>query len=144
MLDGVPPDAFDALFYQVIEVPGVLEPFRCLASRAVIALDGTGHFCSRKIHCPRCLKRKRADGGTEYYHAFLGASLVAPGHHRVVPLPPEFIVAQDGAEKQDCERNAATCWLSRQGPRLKYLRPVFVGDALFACQPIASDRRAGR
>jgi hypothetical protein len=142
MLDGVPADAFDALFYQAIEVPGVLEPFRCLAGRPVIALDGTEHFCSRKVHCPRCLKRKRADGGTEHYHAFLGASLVAPGHNRVVPLPPAFIVAQDGAEKQDCERNAAKRWLSRQGPRLKYLRPVFVGDDLFACQPIAAAIRA--
>jgi hypothetical protein len=137
MLDGVPPDAFEALFHQALETPGVLETFRCLGGRPVIALDGTEHFCSRKIHCPRCLKRKRADGGTEYYHSFLGASLVAPGHNRVVPLPPEFVVAQDGAEKQDCERNAAKRWLGRQGPRLRHLRPVFVGDDLFACQPVA-------
>lgn len=95
-LDGAPPDTFDPLFYRVLETPGVLEPFRCLDGRPVVALDGTEHFCSRKIHCPRCLKRKRSDGGTEYYHAFLGASLVAPGGNRVVPLPPEFIAAQDG------------------------------------------------
>jgi hypothetical protein len=28
---------------------------------------------------------------------------VAPEHNRVVPLEPEFIVPQDGHEKQDCE-----------------------------------------
>src|SRR5208283_2534416 len=50
---------------------------------------------------------KRSDGGTEYFHAFLGASIVAPGHQQVLPLPPEFIAPQDGVEKQDCERNAA-------------------------------------
>jgi hypothetical protein len=36
----------------------------------------------------------------------LAATVVAPGHSKVVPLAPEFIVEQDGAEKQDCERNA--------------------------------------
>ena len=137
MLDGAPPDAFDPLFYRVLETPGVLEPFLRLAGRPVVALDGTEHFRSRNIHCPRCLKRERSDSGTEYYHAFLGASLVAPGSNRVVPLPPEFVAARDGAEKQDCERNAAKRWLARQGPRLRHLRPIFVGDDLFACQPIA-------
>jgi hypothetical protein len=103
-----------------------------------IALDGTEHFCSRRIHCPRCSTRKRSDGGTEYFHAFLGASIVAPAHQQVLPLPPEFIVPQDGAEKQDCERNAAKRWLARHGPAAAHLRPVFLGDDLFACQPIAA------
>ena len=63
---------------------------------------------------------------------------MAPGHRQVLPLPPEFITPQDGAEKQDCERNAAKRWLARHGPGLKPLRPVFLGDDLFACQPIAA------
>jgi hypothetical protein len=103
----------------------------------LIALDGTEHFCSRKIHCERCSTRRRSDGGTEYFHAFLGASMVAPGHTRVLPLPPEFVAPQDGAEKQDCERNAAKRWLTRHGPAVAHLRPVYLGDDLFACQPIA-------
>jgi hypothetical protein len=41
---------------------------------------------------------------------FPGATLVAPGHKKVLPLPPEFIVPRDGSEKQDCERNAAKRW----------------------------------
>ena len=107
MLDGAPPAAFDPLFFKTIATEGVLDPFQRLNGRVLIALDGTEHFCSRKIHCPRCSTRKRSDGGTEYCHAFLGASIVAPGHQQVLPLPPEFIAPQDGAEKQDCERNAA-------------------------------------
>ena len=142
MLDGAPPEAFDPLFWQVLDLPGVLDRYRCIDGRPIVALDGTEHFVSRKIHCKRCLKRKRADGGTEYFHAFLGASLVAPGSNRVLPLPPEFVLAQDGAEKQDCERNAAKRWLARQGARLKELRPIVVGDDLFACQPIAEAIRA--
>ncbi|PPQ33840.1 hypothetical protein CCS01_13315 [Rhodopila globiformis] len=142
MLDGAPTAAFDGLFLKTLETPGLLAPFQRLGGRTPIALDGTEHHCSRKIHCPRCLTRKRANGGTEYFHAFLGASIVAQGHQHVLPLPPEFIVPQDGAAKQDCERNAAKRWLARHGASLAHLRPVFLGDDLFACQPIAADIQA--
>jgi hypothetical protein len=138
MLDGAAPAAFDALFTEAIEVAGPLTPFQCLDGRMLIALDGTEHFCSRKIKCQQCSTRRRADGGTEYFHTFLGASLVAPGHKQVLPLPPEFIAPQDGAEKQDCERNAAKRWLARHGASFARLRPVFLGDDLFACQPIVA------
>ena len=152
MLDGAATASFDPLFFKTIETAGVLAPFQRLGARLPIALDGTEHFCSRKIHCPRCLRRKRSHGGTEYFHSFLGATIVAPGHQQVLPLPPEFIVPQDGAEKQDCERNPAfgnACvpqpnawnatkrWLERHGPTVACLRPVFLGNDLFACQPIA-------
>lgn len=142
MLDGAPPEAFDALFRQTLDAAGPLTAFRRLDDRVLIALDGTEHFCSRKIQCPRCLHRRRADGGEEYFHSFLGASLVAPGHAQVLPLAPEFITPQDGAEKQDCERNAAKRWLSRHGPGLASLRPVYLGDDLFACQPIVAAIKA--
>jgi hypothetical protein len=137
MLDGASPAAFDPLFFKTIETEGVLAPFQRLGGRTLIALDGTEHFCSRKIHCKRCSTRRRSDGGIEYFHSFLGASIVAPGHTRVLPLPPEFVAPQDGAEKQDCERNAAKRWLARHGPAVAQLRPVYLGDDLFACQPIA-------
>ena len=138
MLDGAAPAAFDGLFMQAMAVAAdALAPFQCLDGRMLIALDGTEHFCSRKIHCPQCSTRRRADGGTEFFHAFLGASLVAPGHKQVLPLPPEFIAPQDGAEKQDCERNAAKRWLAKHGPALARYKPIYLGDDLFACQPIA-------
>ena len=86
-----------------------------------------------------------ANGQVESYHAMLAATLVAPGHamsreplgSRALPLMPEFIAPQDGAEKQDCERNAARRWLAAHGGRVKALRPVYLGDDLFACQPTA-------
>src|SRR4051794_8583509 len=102
----------------------------------LIALDGTEHFGSRKIGCPQCSTRRRSDGGTEYFHSFLGASVVAPGHAQVLPLPAEFIMPQDGTEKQDCERAAAKRWLARHGAGVARFRPVYLGDDLHACQPI--------
>jgi hypothetical protein len=112
-------------------------PFKGLAQTGLAAAF-LAPFCSRKINCQQCSTRRRSDGGTEYFHAFLGASLVAPGHKQVLPLPPAFIAPQDGAEKQDCERNAAKRWLAKHGASFAHLRPVYLGDDLFACQPIAA------
>ncbi|MBF0374118.1 MAG: hypothetical protein HQL39_11960 [Alphaproteobacteria bacterium] len=142
MLDGVPTDHFDAVFQHIVrdlEGSGGLKPLRRLGGRTLIALDGSEHFCSRKVHCPRCSTRKRSDGGTEYFHSFVGATLVAPGHATVVPLPPEFVRPQDGAKKQDCEPNAARRWLSRLGPHYAWLNPVYLGDDIYARQPMCAD-----
>jgi hypothetical protein len=142
MLDGAPRAAFDPLFFKAFDPPEVLTPFQRLGGRILVALDGTEHHCSRKVHCARCSTRKRSDGGTEYFQAFLGASIVAPGHQHVLALPPEFIAPQDGAQKQDCERSATKRWLVRHGASLRRARPVFLGDDLFACQPIAEAMQA--
>jgi hypothetical protein len=91
-----------------------------------------------KIGCPHCLTRERSNGKTESYHSMLAATVVAPGHSKVVPLMPEFIAPQDGAEKQDCERNAVKRWFGKHHTRLAPLRPVYLGDDLFACQPVAT------
>ena len=65
------------------------------------------------------------------------ATVVAPGHSKVVPLTPEFIAPEDRAEKQDCERNAVRRWFEKHSARLAPLRPAFLSDDLFACHPVA-------
>jgi hypothetical protein len=108
-----------------------------LAGRTLVALDGTEYFSSQKLSCPQCLARSRSNGRREHYHAMLAAMIVTPSHNMVLPLMPDFITPQDGAEKQDCERNAARRWLIAHGERVAALRPVYLGDALFSCQPMA-------
>jgi hypothetical protein len=66
----------------------------------------------------------------------LAATLVAPGHDKVIPLEPEFIVPQDGAEKQDCENMAAKRWLAAHAQHYAGLDPVYLGDDLFSRQPL--------
>lgn len=139
MLDGAPTDHFDPVFATLVEdleARGGLKAMRCLNGRVLIALDGSEHFCSRKLSCPHCSTRKRADGAVEYFHSFVGATLVAPGHKTVVPLPPEFVRPQDGAAKQDCEPMAARRWLARVGIGYAWLKPVYLGDDLYAHQPM--------
>ena len=139
LLDGVPTAHFDAEFHAVVEeldARRALAPLRRLDGRALIALDGTEFFRSRKIRCDRCSTRRRGDGGTEHFHRMLAANVVAPGQNLTLPLPPEFVRPVDGAAKQDCERQAVKRWLARHGPRCAALRPVHLGDGLYACQPV--------
>lgn len=119
-----------------LEQSGGLAEMRCLDGVLLIALDGTEYHCSNKIHCPNCSHRKRGKSGTEYFHAMLAATIVAPGHNRAIPLQPEFIVPQDGHNKQDCESRAVRRWLAAHGPQYRRFRPVYLGDDLFSRQPI--------
>ena len=109
---------------------------RRLDGHLLVALDGTEFFRSRNIHCDNCSTRRRGDGGTEYFHQMVAATVVAPGRAQSLPLPPEFVAPQDGAAKQDCERQAVKRWLRSHGDRCAALRPVYLGDDLYACQPV--------
>ena len=62
--------------------------------------------------------------------------MVAPGHNRAAPLEPEFIVPQDGHDRQDCASRAVRRWLAAHGGQYARLDPVYLGDDLMSRQPI--------
>jgi len=139
MLDPVDPSHFYPLFGDIVaelRASGGLDSMRCLDGRVLIPLDGTEYHCSREIHCPNCSHRKRGKDKIEYFHSMLAAAIVAPGHNRAIPLEPEFIVPQDGHDKQDCESRAARRWLAAHGAQYRSLDPVYLGDDMFSRQPI--------
>lgn len=139
MLDDADPERLAPCFERIeqeLQKPALCEAFGRLGGRTLVALDGTEYFCSQKLTCPHCQTRKRSNGKIESYHSMLAATVVAPGHGKVVPLRPEFIAKQDGAEKQDCERAAVKRWHAAHGARLKPLRPVYLADDLFACHGV--------
>lgn len=139
MLDTADPALLAPCFSRLEDLlltPALRESFGRLGDRTLVALDGTEYFCSQNIVCPHCQTRKRANGQVESYHSMVAATVVAPGHAKVVPLQPEFIARQDGAEKQDCERAAIKRWHEKHGARLKPLRPVYLADDLFACHSV--------
>src|SRR5919112_5128201 len=150
LLDPVDPDHFHPVFAEVVaelEGSGSLKAFRQLGGHLLIALDGTEYHVSSKVHCQQCSTRKRGkdkqgQDRSEHFHALVSATVVAPDHNRVVPLEPEFIVPQDGYEKQDCESRAVRRWLERHGRRHARLKPIYLGDDLFSRQPICEAVRA--
>ncbi|OGT41733.1 MAG: hypothetical protein A3F13_08785 [Gammaproteobacteria bacterium RIFCSPHIGHO2_12_FULL_40_19] len=65
----------------------------------------------------------------------LGAVIIHPHNKIVIPLAPEPITKQDGATKNDCERNAAKRLLEdirREHPHLKL---IVTEDALSSNGP---------
>ncbi len=140
MLDEADPVLLQPCFERMetlLAEPALRQAFGRLGGRTLVAWDGTEYFCSQKLGCPNCSTRKRSNGKTENYHSLLSATVVAPGHSKVVPLMPEFVTTRDGAEKQDCERAAVKRWFDSHHARLAPLRPIFLGDDLFACHPVA-------
>lgn len=72
-------------------------------------------FSPEKVSCPCCTQQTLKNGNTLYRHTVVTPVIVAPVQSRVVPLPPEFVGAQDGQEKQDGELAAAKRWLTAWG-----------------------------
>lgn len=139
LLDEVKPETvfpvFEAIL-QVLEQQQQLSGFRSFADNLLVALDGTEYFASSQIHCPQCSSRSLKNGVDYYFHAAVTPVIVCPARSQVIPLVPEFIVPQDGHDKQDCENAAAKRWLQQHGKRYRQLKVTLLGDDLYCHQPL--------
>jgi hypothetical protein len=114
-----------------------LDPAR-LQGRFVVALDGTGHVCFRRRHCPYCLVTEHPHY-TLYQHQVLEAKLLGPGD-LTLSMASEFIENSDvnlalnsDARKQDCELKAASRLLPALRRHFPQVRLCLAGDSLYAC-----------
>ena len=62
--------------------------------------------------------------------------IVCPGNPLVIPLIPEFVVPQDGYQKQDCENAAAKRWIQKYAKQYASLGITVLGDDLYCHQPL--------
>jgi hypothetical protein len=113
----------------------MLADFRVLGNQLFVALDGTNYFSSQTIHCHNCLRRQLSNGHTLYYHAAITPVIVCPGQAQVLALPPEYIMPQDGHNKQDCERAAGKRWLAKHAAQVAPHGVTLLGDDLYSNQP---------
>ena len=65
----------------------------------------------------------------------LGWALVHPNLKEVIPLAPEMIIKQDGADKNDCERNAAKRFFEQLRHDHPHLPVIIIEDALSSNAP---------
>jgi hypothetical protein len=107
----------------------------------LLSIDGTGSFGSQKVSSASCLVKKHKNGSTTYYQQVLGAALVHPDRREVIPLMPEMIIPQDGAAKNDCERNATKRFLARFREDYPRLPIIIVEDGLSSNGPHIKDLR---
>jgi hypothetical protein len=142
LLDPVAPATVYPVFdvaHQILTESGHIESFRVLNGGLLIALDATWYFASKKIHCDNCSSIKHKDGSITYYHSALTPVIVAPGRSEVIPLAPEFILPQDGHDKQDCESAAAKRWIQSRGGKYSSMGATVLGDDLYCKQPICKE-----
>lgn len=137
-LDSVDPKylrpAFKKLFSLFQRGKG-LESYEFLDGHVLLSGDGTGHFHSNKISCPSCCQKKSRDGNISYYHQMFGVCMVHPEQKNVIPLCPEPILNEDGAEKNDCERNACKRFLQNFRREHPHLKAIFLADGLSSNGP---------
>jgi hypothetical protein len=137
-LDGVDPALLNPAFKVLLDglrSGKILDQKRVLGGYLAVSGDGTGYFCTTKNPCPHCLTRQLRNGEVQYHHQLLAACVVHPEQDTVFPVAAEAIVRQDGAGKNDCERNAA----KRLFPQIRQALPtdkvILLLDALYADGP---------
>src|SRR5215471_674142 len=138
ILDPVSPKwlrpAFKSVFRQ-LQRGKALEAMTWLDGHYLLALDGTGYFASKTIHCASCLRRVHRNGSMTYAHQMLGAAIIHPDQRAVIPLMPEPITNRDGMDKNDCERNAAKRFVAKLRQDHPHLKFIVTEDSLSANAP---------
>jgi hypothetical protein len=138
LLDPVDPGLLREPFwdiYALVQASGHLDGYRQVAGTLLCSMDGTWYFSSERIHCDQCTVYEQGDR-TTYAHMVLAAVVSAPGQPHILALEPEFIVPQDGHDKQDCEQQAIKRWLARNAVRFEDWWVTILTDDLHSHQPL--------
>jgi hypothetical protein len=138
ILDPVSPKLLHPLFksiFRQLQRGKALEAMTFLDGHYLLALDGTGYFSSKTIHCASCLHQVHRNGTITYTHQMLGAAIIHPDVRAVIPLMPEPIVKHDGTEKNDCERNAAKRFVANLRHDHPHLKFIVTEDSLSSNAP---------
>ena len=104
----------------------------------LVAIDGSGYFCSDNVKCDHCMIR-HVNGKEQYYHQVVAAVLVHPITKQVIPLAVEPIMRSDGDAKNDCERNATGRLLRRLREQHPKLNILVIEDGLASNAPHIAD-----
>jgi hypothetical protein len=138
LLDPEEPKKLFPVFHEVfhgLEQADSLDGFRGGMKQLLFAFDGVEYHRSSKVHCDCCKVTEHSNGKKSYSHGMVTAVMVKSGSPHVIDLPPEFIVPQDGHEKQDSEQAAIKRWLSVHAKAYSKYGVTILGDDLYAHQP---------
>ena len=87
------------------------------------------------MHCASCLPKGHRNGSMTYSHQLLGAAIIHPDVRAVMPLMPEALVKQDGADNNDGERHAAKRFMAKLRQDHPHLKCILTEDSLSAHAP---------
>lgn len=138
ILDPLPLSAMRAPFLSVfrqIQRGKDFEKMVYYDGHYLLSGDGTGFYSSEKVSSSYCMGKKSRDGKTLYHQQMYAACFVKPGCKVVIPVFPEMITRNDGAKKNDCERNAAKRFFKDFRREHPHLKVIVVEDALSSNGP---------
>lgn len=138
LLDKVHPKNLRCAFtkiFSLLQSSKMLSQFVFYQNKFLFAMDGTGYFSSSTIHCNSCCVKKHQNGSVTYYHQALAGVFIHPNQKAVIPCCPEPIIVQDGASKNDCERNASERLLKDLRREHPHLDIIVTEDSLSSNGP---------
>jgi hypothetical protein len=138
ILDPVSPKVLRPVFTSVFrqwQRGKALEAMTFLDGHSLWALDGTGYFSSKTMHCASCLHKVHRNGSMTCSHQMLGAAIVHPDVRAVIPLMPEPMMKHDGTEKNDGERKAAKRFIAKLRKDHPHLQFIVTEDSLSSNAP---------
>lgn len=144
IIDGVSSDELQPIFkdfYFRLQRGKHLEQYQIFKKENMyyFPMDGTQFYSSKEINCEQCLVTEHKEGEKTYSHKVLQGGIAHPDCSQVIPFMPEQIINSDGANKQDCEMNAAKRYIKKLRKEHAQLNFLLGGDALFSKQPIIED-----
>jgi hypothetical protein len=138
LLAPVSPASLRPVFQSVVtqlQRGHALTPMAFFDDHYLLALDGTGYFASKTMHCASCLRKVHRNGAITYSHQLLGAAILHPDVRAVIPLRPESMVHQDGPAKNAWERHAAKRFIVTLRQDYPHLQFIVTEDSLSANAP---------
>ncbi len=142
IIDGIDSDYFRPIFkdlYSRLQRGKHLEQYQILPGIYYFPIDGSQFYSSKEVHCEQCLVKHHKKESSTYSHQVLQGGIAHPACSEVIPFMPEQIINSDGADKQDCEMNAAKRFVGRIRAEFPQLGLLIGGDGLFSKQPIIED-----
>ena len=128
-----------ARIFALMQRGKALEMWKFIDNKYLISLDASGFFSSNNVKCQYCCEKvfnkNTAQQTTLYHHQMLVGSIVSPEMKQVIPIEFEPIIKEDGAKKNDCEKNCAKRWLKLFRYYHPHLPVIIVADALYANAP---------
>ena len=101
----------------------------------LMPLDGTMFHNSQNVFCDGCCQVHHRSGQVDYRHHVLLAGLSHPNQDVFLPVTQEFIMRQDGVEKEGCELNAGYRFLGHFRQRHPQMKVTLLADDLYCKQP---------
>lgn len=120
---------------RVLLTKRVLHKFRLIDKYFTIAIDGSGVFRYEQEPYKGCPYKTSKNGKLSYYQSVVEAKLVCSNGFSI-SVGSEWIVNEDGRDKQDCEYNASMRLLDKLARSFPRLPLCILMDGLFAKQPI--------